>query len=76
MAFGEPRLDRADDISAVISHAKQRIAIVAARQRVNLTEQDEAELVNLLNDIDLIHRLVLELRSTVSANYLKRIGKG
>lgn len=75
MAFGEPRLDRADDISAVFSRVKERIAIVAARQRISLTRRDEIELSEAFQDLDWLHEQVLILRAAVSAEYQDRIKK-
>ena len=76
MAFGEPRLDTIDDISAYLSGIRQRIAIVAARQRMNLTDCDVAEFEGVYEDCDRIHELMLELRTRISDDYLARIGRG
>lgn len=75
MAFGEPRLDRADDIAAVISEMRESLAIVATRQRMNLSARDVAELARLNARLDWLHRHVLDLRASVSAEYRLRIGK-
>jgi hypothetical protein len=74
MAFGEPRLDAIDDVTGYLSSIRARVAIVAARQRMNLTERDVAEFEGLYEECDEIKRIVLRLRSQVQAEYLTRIG--
>ena len=74
MAFGEPRLDTIDDVSALLSSIRERIAVVAARQRMNLTERDVAEFEGAYDDIDRIHTTMLRLRGQVSREYQDRIG--
>jgi hypothetical protein len=74
MAFGEPRLDAIDDVTGYLSSIRARVAIVAARQRMNLTERDVAEFEGLYEECDEIKRIVLRLRSQVQAEYLARIG--
>lgn len=74
MAFGEPRLDTIDDVSALLSSIRERIAIVAQRQRMNLTERDVAEFEGMYEECDRIHEVVLDLRAHLSDDYLIRIG--
>ncbi len=74
MAFGEPRLDTIDDISAYLSSIRERIAIVAQRQRMNLTGRDVAEFEGIYEECDQIHAIVLGLRAQLSNDYLIRIG--
>lgn len=74
MAFGEPRLDLIDDISALLDSIQERVVIVAARQRMNLTKRDVAELEGIDQETREIHKMVLRLRKQVNAEYLVRIG--
>lgn len=74
MAFGEPRIDTIDDVSALLSSIRQRIAIVAARQRMNLTERDVAEFEEAYDELDRTHDIVLRLRGQLSTDYIARIG--
>jgi hypothetical protein len=75
MAFGEPRLDTIDDVSAVLSVIRERIAIVAQRQRMSLTDRDIAEFEGVYDDLDRIHDLILHLRDRLSTDYRARNGQ-
>lgn len=73
--FGEPRLDAIDDASAALSSVRERVRILAARLRMHLDEDDVAELLGILDDCDRAQSHYLRARSTLSRDYLTRIGR-
>ena len=74
MAFGDPRLDTIDDISALLDTIQERVLILGVRRRMDLTRDDVNELEGIVLDTEKIHGMVLSLRGKVSAEYLERIG--